>query len=683
MIGEMFLWLFILEVLSFVNLPLTFIIFKNSKDKGYAFSKIIGILVFSFIAWYSSFLIKYNFGLVFSLLLTLCINIYVFKSQKISFDKRYAKIIEIIFLSSFVVFCLIRSFTPAAEGLEKLFDMSLINGILQSEKMPPKDPWYSGYNINYYYFGHFIVATLTKMSFLPSYVTFNLSLATIYSILAIEIFSITYNITEKLKLGFLGILLFLFLSNLLGFLQILTFFKPELVDFLSSTFNIKYAMTCCHDPRQNFFNFLLTFPVWSSTRVIPNTINEFPYANFMFGEVHSHILSLPIQMLLIGVLLCLYNSKKYNFILLPFSALVISTIYITNSWDAPTYFALFYAVNIILLLERRIKFKTLLYSISLVTFAFLVFSLPYILTVNKKASFGLAVEKSNIFQELILFPVFIFSIFYYYVKKDPELFFYILVFSSVIYFLTQIQIIVLLLPFIVFSLKAINNRENMLIHLLIFFGSLIMLFPEIFFIDSRYNTIFKFYYHIWIFWSISSVFIIQDLRKDKTFITILLILIILSLPMTIFATIDRFNQGMNDGISLDGLKYMQKYHPDDYALLMWARKNINHNEIILEASGDAFTYTSIFSSYTGLQTPVGWNNHVGIHHNIWPEDRMKDVKIIYETDNQTLAFNLIKKYNISYVFVGSVELSKYSNMNLTKFTKKVFYSNNEFIFKLK
>jgi YYY domain-containing protein len=682
MIAEMLLWLFILEVLSFANLPLTFVIFKNLKEKGYAFSKIIGLLIFSFITWYSSFLIKYNFGLVFSLLLMLFINIYILKSQRISFDKKSAKIIEIVFLSSFVVFCIIRSFTPAAEGLEKLFDMSLINGILQSEKMPPNDPWYSGHKINYYYFGHFIVATLTKISFLPSYVTFNLSLATIYSILAIEIFSITYNITEKLKFGFLGILLFLFLSNLLGFLQILTFFNPGLVSFFSDMFNIKYAMTCCHDARQNFLHFLLTFPVWSSTRVIPNTINEFPYANFMFGEVHSHILSLPIQLLLIGMLICLYKSKSYNFILIPFFSLVISAIYITNSWDAPIYFALFYAVNIILLLEKRIKFKTLLYSISLVTVGFVAFSLPYILTVNKKANFGFAVEKSNIFQELILFPVFIFSISYYYLKKDPELFLYILVFSSVIYFLTQIQIIVLLLPFIVFSLKAINNRENMLIHVLILLGSLVMLFPEIFFIDSRYNTVFKFYYHIWVFWSISSAFIIQDLRKDKAFITILLILIILSLPMTVFATIDRFNQGMNEGISLDGLKYMQKYHPDDYALLMWARKNINHNEIILEASGDAFTYTSIFSSYTGLQTPVGWNNHVGIHHNIWPEDRMKDVKTIYETDNQTLAFDLIKKYNISYVFVGSVELSKYSSINLTKFGDPVFSSGKEFIFEV-
>ena len=153
--------------------------------------------------------------------------------------------------------------------------------------------------------------------------------------------------------------------------------------------------------------------------------------------------------------------------------------------------------------------------------------------------------------------------------------------------------------------------------------------------------------------------------------------------MTIFATMNRFNQGLNEGISLNGLKYMEKYHSDDYNLLMWARKNIKQDEVIIEAPGDAFTYSSIFSSYTGLQTLVGWSNHVGLHHEIWPEERIRDVKIIYETSNETLAKELMEKYNISYIFVGSVELSKYPNINITKFGQPIFVSGNEFIFKVK
>jgi YYY domain-containing protein len=687
MILEILIWLFLLESISFVSLPFTYFLFNKLKDKGYAFSKVIGILILCFVSWYLSFLIKYEISIILSLTLLITLNLFLIKKIKLGFDKKIVKINEAVFVISFVAFSVIRSFTPAVEGLEKLFDISIINGIMQSEKMPPNDPWFAGHKINYYYFGHFIVSTLTKISFLPSYVTFNLSLAMIYSILAVEIFSILFNITGRIKFGFIGIFLFLFISNLLGFLQILTFIKPSLVEFFSNNFNIKYAMTCCHNPEQNFFQFLLSFPVWPSTRVIPDTINEFPYANFLFGEVHSHILSLPVQLLFISTLFCIYTSKNHKKFLILFSSLLLSILYITNSWDLLNYFLLFSTIIIVLFFEKKINLKNLLYYLFLFLFMFAIFSLPQILTIKKKVNFGITNEKSNIFQELILFPVFIYSIIYYSIglMKRNEIYkiLFIVLFSIVLYFLTNIQLIILLLPLISLILLNITHKKNKFIDILILFGCFIMLFTEIFYIDSRYNTVFKFYYHIWIFWSIAAATIIQKLSKEKTFTLILLILIFLSLPMTIFATIDRINQGLNEGMSLNGIKYMEKYHKDDYNLLTWARKNINKNEIILEASGDAFTYSSIFSSYTGFQTLVGWSNHVGIHHEIWPEERISDIKTIYETSNETLAKELIEKYNISYVFVGSVELAKYPNISLEKFGKPIFVSGNEFIFKVK
>ncbi|MFH8092648.1 MAG: hypothetical protein QXM38_01750, partial [Candidatus Aenigmatarchaeota archaeon] len=92
---------------------------------------------------------------------------------------------------------------------------------------------------------------------------------------------------------------------------------------------------------------------------------------------------------------------------------------------------------------------------------------------------------------------------------------------------------------------------------------------------------------------------------------------------------------------------------------------------------------SIFSSYTGFQTLVGWTNHIGIHHNMWPDERIRDIKIIYETNDEKVAKEIIEKYNISYVFFGSVERSKYPNANLTKFGKPVYSFDGYFIFKTK
>ncbi|MFH8093059.1 MAG: hypothetical protein QXM38_03905, partial [Candidatus Aenigmatarchaeota archaeon] len=127
MIVEMILWFFLLEILSFIFLPLTTLMFSNLRDKGYGFSKIISIFFLSFLTWYMSFFIPYNYSLMASIVIFSALNFYISKKTKIVFDKKTVKKVEIIFLLSFMIFTFIRSFTPAVEGLEKLSDISLIN----------------------------------------------------------------------------------------------------------------------------------------------------------------------------------------------------------------------------------------------------------------------------------------------------------------------------------------------------------------------------------------------------------------------------------------------------------------------------------------------------------------------------------------------------------------------------
>ena len=61
-------------------------------------------------------------------------------------------------------------------------EFGFINGILRSRTFPPHDPWLSGYAISYYYFGYVIVAMLTRLSGLPSDVTFNLTGAMLFAL---------------------------------------------------------------------------------------------------------------------------------------------------------------------------------------------------------------------------------------------------------------------------------------------------------------------------------------------------------------------------------------------------------------------------------------------------------------------------------------------------------------------
>ena len=52
---------------------------------------------------------------------------------------------------------------------------------------------------NYYYFGHLFTAIVTKLSHIPSYITFNLMLSTIFAFTFTMSFSIGINLVQNIK----------------------------------------------------------------------------------------------------------------------------------------------------------------------------------------------------------------------------------------------------------------------------------------------------------------------------------------------------------------------------------------------------------------------------------------------------------------------------------------------------
>ena len=68
-------WYIILLLMTIIGLPLTLKLFKNFYDKGYIFSKTIGILVSSYLIWLLSSLHILKFSYINSLMCTLILLI--------------------------------------------------------------------------------------------------------------------------------------------------------------------------------------------------------------------------------------------------------------------------------------------------------------------------------------------------------------------------------------------------------------------------------------------------------------------------------------------------------------------------------------------------------------------------------------------------------------------------------
>ena len=208
------------------------------------------------------------------------------------------------------------------------------------------------------------------------------------------------------------------------------------------------------------------------------------------------------------------------------------------------------------------------------------------------------------------------------------------------------------------------------VNILILLGSLVMLFPEIFYLDSRYNSVFKFYYHVWMFFGITTCFLFYKMdvfQKSNIALYILLPLILSCFIMSFFSTLQKILQGIDNGVTLDGLNYMRKHHPYDYEAIMWIRNNLNEDDFIVEAPGRVYTWSSIVSSNTGIPTIIGWTQHEAHWRGYWPTERENDVNIIYTSNNFTEIINLLQKYDAKYIYVGFVEKERYSEEVFNRF----------------
>src|SRR5690606_24431799 len=101
------------------------------------------------------------------------------------------------------------------------------------------------------------------------------------------------------------------IGNIDGFAQI----ARKLMDLSQSTFQsaIPGVASLVH-VANGFWRVLSTdvrmpaYDFWGPSRVIPATINEFPYWSFLFADLHPHMIGIPFSVLFLGLVLALLLS---------------------------------------------------------------------------------------------------------------------------------------------------------------------------------------------------------------------------------------------------------------------------------------------------------------------------------------------------------------------------------------
>jgi len=112
---------------------------------------------------------------------------------------------------------------------------------------------------------------------------------------------------------------------------------------------------------------------------------------------------------------------------------------------------------------------------------------------------------------------------------------------------------------------------------------------------------------------------------------------------------------------LNATTFLETDFPQDAAAIRWLKQNIEGSPVVLEANGDSYSGYERVSASTGLPTVLGWYVHEWLWRNDVPDLNQKsaDIQTIYTSGDVETVKSLVKKYDISYIFVGGQEKEKY------------------------
>ena len=256
---------------------------------------------------------------------------------------------------------------------------------------------------------------------------------------------------------------------------------------------------------------------------------------------------------------------------------------------------------------------------------------------------------------------------------------------------------------------------------------------------SRMNTVFKFYFQVWVLWSVASASVLPELAarfktKHNTVIAPAIdiqegsawtpeiqaqveqrhvtsggvrsncwwwafgILLAACFLYPLTAVPNRINDRFDNShsVTLDGTEYMTTsvYSDDgrpvvlewDRQALEWLRQNVQGMPTILEANTPLYRWGSRVSIYTGLPTVIGWDWHQKQQRSVIPgeviDQRLEDVKTMYNSTDVDQTMQLMNQYQVRYVYVGTLERLYYNSAGLDKFEQPngpwhLVYSNDQ------
>ncbi len=683
-----YIWWMMAGILGLLFQPLTARLFEGFADRGWMFSKVLGILISGYLTWVLvvAGILPFT-GAACIGVTVVCAFLLLFwcwkdaKKDRLTLPEGQWNLVyweEMVFLALFLVWTYLAGFHPEAYGTEKFMDYGFMEAMMRSSTLPARDLWYSQENINYYYGGQYFAVFLTKLTGTQVAVTYNLMRTFIAGLMFALPCSLVWQLLRD-KLGSdlkgrkkcvppLGGLLAGAAVSLAGNMHyvIYAWIRPWLADLGVVS------------PREEYWFPDATRYIGHDPETADKTIHEFPSYSFVLGDLHAHMINLIFVILLLGILYAWMRQRRalsqekfecfgkkliFQELLQPgilMAGFLLGVYQWTNFWDFVIYYVVTGGVvlfaNIITYQGRgkQILTVTALQAVEVMGIA-MAAALPFTLSFEGMTQgVALAQNHSALYQLCVLWGlptalvvIYILRLLWGRMRQKVH---------DILGEITPADLYILIL-----GLCAIG----------------LIVIPELVYVrdiyengNARSNTMFKLTYQAYLMFGLSMAYIIFRFlavcRGKLIKATGVVGLSLLLMTTGYFGNAVRHWYGevwrpsLYQG--LNATSFLEVDFPADAAAIRWLRENIEGSPVVLEADGLSYTEYERVSAMTGLPTILGWYTHEQLWRGNNVEDlneKSAEVQEIYTSTDEQRVRSLLEKYDVSYIFVGSTEWDKY------------------------
>ena len=375
------LWFLTLEAFSFAAFPIAFRAFSRMPDRGYAFSKPLGLLSVGFLAGLIGMtrtIPVSNLSVLAALAVVVAIAVLAVRRWRREIweflwsNRTIVLMTEGVFLLVFAGMTLYRAMVPDIATTEQPMDLMFLSSTVASAYYPPMDAWFAGEQVTYYYLGYLLIGSVALLTNTVTPVAYSLGLATYAAIAAVAAFGLTFNLvriargspTASALAGGASVFLLLMASNVLGILELAWASGAGTAGFWAwitpnPDWYANAQASAAWRPEEFWW-------WWRVSRAVPGAITEFPAFSFLLGDMHPHVMSIGFVLMTAGTAVQVYlrpgiiqrDTIWRHIPLILVAVLSVGGLGAINLWDLPLGLTLICGAVLLNTArnERRIQF---------------------------------------------------------------------------------------------------------------------------------------------------------------------------------------------------------------------------------------------------------------------------------------------------------------------------------------